>query len=289
MTKLGIDYGKGLQLINILRDRRCRRRGGSRLSPGRGIGDYAGRGCLRELARQSGRENHRGDRVLFKPDELADSLCHRAAGFDWRADDRFVARGRDRGGENQGPEKRSSPHFGRRADSGSVAASAASALPAPARATLLDISRFGPGEHRDGSWKLAPSFPYSREHETLADFSRLGCLVRRVRAFRRRAPDGAGRGPVDRWLRRAAARKQRHPDRRRTHHSNRPGRNPGRPQRCRGDLHRRHGRPPRPLGLPRSHHAPRSQRLRALGQDVSATARDARSCRLPRISCSWPG
>ena len=67
MTKLGIDYGKGLQLINVLRDRGGRRRGGSRLFAGRGIGDCAGRGSFRKLARQGGRENHRRDRLLLQP------------------------------------------------------------------------------------------------------------------------------------------------------------------------------------------------------------------------------
>ena len=93
MTKLGIDYGKGLQLINVLRDRGADRRGGSRLFAGRGIGDCAGRGSFRELARPGGSENHRRDRLLFRPNELANSLCDRAAGVDRRANDRPAARG----------------------------------------------------------------------------------------------------------------------------------------------------------------------------------------------------
>ena len=80
MTELGIGYGKGLQLINVLRDR----------------------GADAELAHQGRRENHRWDRLLFRPNELADSLCHRAAGLDWRADDRPLAHDRGRGGKNQG-------------------------------------------------------------------------------------------------------------------------------------------------------------------------------------------
>ena len=193
MTKLGIDYGKGLQLINVLRDRGGGRRGGSRLFAGRGIGDCAGRASFRKLARQGGRENHRRHRLLFGPNELASSFCDCTAGADWRADDRAAARGRGRGKENQGPAKRSAPHPGRRCTGIVVAGCAARAVPAPARAdpqarrAACSVAQASQAVKLSGakpscaclhpeSWKLAPASPTVANMRRLQTFLALVAL-----------------------------------------------------------------------------------------------------------------
>ena len=134
MISLGVAYGKGLQLINVLRDRGADRQVGRSYLPAQELATQAHRRSFRVLAGRSGREARRRHRLLFRPNELADSFCDRPARFDWRAHHRPAARGGQQRGKNQSPAKTGAPHSPRRSAGGGGAGRIARALPAFARA-----------------------------------------------------------------------------------------------------------------------------------------------------------
>ncbi len=127
MKKLGIDYGKGLQLINILRDRAADEKNGRLYFP-------AAEDVTPWLDPSRGADRRR-NRVRFCPNELANALRHSFAGLDRRAHDRVAACGRPGGGSarNQSSASGGAPHSPRRRPRHGFTAGVARTLRALAR------------------------------------------------------------------------------------------------------------------------------------------------------------
>ena len=104
----------------------------------------------------------------------------------------------------------------------------------------------------------------------------------------RRNGEGACRRNADRRLRRTTATQQRGPRRGGADQRGRHRRHAAGAARRRGDLHRRHERAARPLGHARAPDVERAQRLRPLGQDVSAASSARSSCPPRRSNFCWP-
>ena len=177
-------------MINVLRDRARRRRGGSGYFPAEDWRLRRSR-SFRKLARQGGSEEiTAGIDYCFQPYELASRFATALPALIGARTIALLRAAGSRGGKIKVPRKEVRRILVASGLQPHVTAALRALYPAPARAVTRAsrLSRASPrlksrgraaGPHR------RQVLPYSREHETLANFSRLGCFVRRVRAFRR--------------------------------------------------------------------------------------------------------